>query len=149
MKKEHHLPDEYVQIPYLEICSNKLIDSQSLIMIDAIIPLLIGKGKSPKVWLNIKNQENQWVEIIKNNISNNKQVKIEIDPLENKTIIKVNNLIILNAKMTNPENCSVKQLDLRAVGLNIYGDENGLMIGENKFSGNTIQGAKSLIMLSE
>ena len=141
------LPKEYEQITELEICSNKLIDSQSLIGINDFSPFLIGKGIMPKVWLYFKDPSNSWQLLIRNNQSLHPLIKIESQDVSTKIII--NNEIILDAKMTGPNSCFVSKIDLRPVGLNIYGNNEGLSVGETKLKGNTFKSTKYIIGMNE
>ncbi|SRR5690606_10957860 len=141
------LPIEYIQIPNMEICSNKLINSQSLIGIDEFSPFLVGKGESPQIWLYVKDPKGSWQLIVNKNQSQHPQIKVTSSGGITQIFIK--DEIIVDSKMINEDSCIISKLDLRPVGLNIFGDNNGLTIGQGRFNGNTFKGAKYVIGLKE
>ena len=55
------------------------------------------------------------------------------------------NLIILDATMISDSKCSVKLIDLRPVGINLYGTTKNLIAGKNSFVGNTYKGISFMI----
>lgn len=140
-------PDNVIKLKELTICSNKLIGGGDLIRIGNYVPLVIGNGKSPKIWLNVE-IKNKLFTLIKNNISLNNQVIIIENNQERSTIIKIENKIILSCKLLADYMCVVDQMDLRPIGLNIFGDSENLEIGNSNLSKNTIDSASFLISMS-
>ena len=70
------LPTGYQQPEKLIIASNSLINVQAIIEINGSLPILIGDGKKPRIWLYIPaNKEGtEWYPLVKDNFSTNKDV---------------------------------------------------------------------------
>jgi hypothetical protein len=135
--KNYSFPKGYVPFESINFCSNLLTKPKIIIAADNVAPLIIGVGKVPAIWLKAYDGK-KWISILENNKPTH--------PLTNSAI--VNDTIIVNAgdKTLIRANivggiCNVLYLDLRLIGLNIYGDANGLNIAGNSFTSNTIEGA--------
>ena len=147
MEKElkiSNYPSHLKKLEKLDICSNILIGGGDLIKIENFVPLIIGAGATPKIWITIK-IANNLIELIKENLTENNQIKIEISQSLRKVKIFAENKIIISAKMINDNECLVDELDLRPIGLNIFGNTNELNIAGTNLSNNSISGAKFLI----
>ncbi|TCV17138.1 hypothetical protein EDC17_101155 [Sphingobacterium alimentarium] len=134
----------YSPLEELIICSNKIIGGGQLIKIQDYSPLVVGRGEIPLIWLNVKNN-NKIIELIKENKSFNSNLNVEKSITNRTTIIKVNNSIIIHAKMREENSCIISKIDLRPIGLDIVGDSQKLKIAGNTLSGNTFSGAQYLI----
>ena len=62
---------------------------------------------------------------------------------------KVDTVTLINAKMIDDNSCIINQIDLRPIGLNLFGNENNLTIGTSNFSGNTFQGVTFMIGVND
>lgn len=142
-------PEHYQIIPELHVCSNVAINGGHIIAIGEFPPLIIGKGVIPMVWLYMKINNKVWQPLVTNNISLNSQVLVLEDDENRTTIIKTPGATLLEATMVNTNKCVVRTLDLRPVGLDIFGDSEKLMIGTNRFSNNTFENLQFLIGLDE
>jgi hypothetical protein len=141
------LPKGFVQIQNLEVCSNNLINSFSLIGINDFPPFLIGKGYAPLIWLYIKDQKGNWQLLVEANKTFHPDIRVLKEYKSTKVMI--NQQIIVDSLMTDDNSCVVSELDLRPIGLNIFGDNNGLTIGGNRFTDNTVYGSKYLVGFNE
>lgn len=138
---------EHTKLAKLTICSNILIGGGDLIKIENFVPLVIGAGILPKIWIIIKS-ENKLIEIIKENSTNNNQIRIDTDLKLREVKIFAGYLHLITAKMVKNGECIVNHLDLRPIGLNIFGNSTELNIATNKFSKNSLQGSKFLISMN-
>lgn len=137
-------PTNLDKLKSLEICSNKLIGGGDLVNIQNFVPIIIGNGIVPKIWLTVKN-ENNIIELVKENVSYNNQIIINSNDNFREVKIYANNLLLITAKLINDYECVVNHLDLRPIGLNIFGNDKELNVANTKFSGNSFSGAKFLI----
>ncbi len=144
------VPSEYIPIGTYNFCSNKITNVKYLIDDHGFKPLLIGSGKTPRIWLYARASENEYVQLIDDNKSLVENFEITIN-IENKTIqvIAGKNIIKSILKLNFKQVIEVIQLDLRLVGLNIYGDANQLNVGGNKLIKNSMIGAENFIGMSK
>lgn len=145
-KTKINYPQNIQKLDELTICSNTINGGGDLIQIQDYIPLIIGSGIVPVIWLNIKIDE-KIIQLVSANRSYNRQLDIKENFFNKSIKISVNNTIILFAKMENELTCIVDKIDFRPIGLNIFGDANKLDIAGNTLSRNNISGAKFLIAM--
>lgn len=149
MIREIKYPQNYIPLSRLEVCSNTLIGGGNIIGFDNFSPLLIGKGIVPLVWIYAKADRLNWISIVAESRSNHAKVKIEQNLDQRQIIVKVESTVLLDAKMLNDDSCIVSQIDMRPIGLNLFGDSEALTMGGSKFSGNSFQGVTFMIGISE
>lgn len=147
-----HIPDSYSHYEKLFFCNNTFINLNQIVNDNGFIPLLIGKGEFPRIWLYAKNVNNP-VALVRDNISFLSQVKVNFYQIEKRMSIEIFNMKndyikILEIKSTD-NTPNITHLDLRPIGYNIYGDENSLNIGERKFVNNVFQGMHTLIKIEK
>lgn len=148
MSTEQNLPKDYRPFQELEICSNRLINVEHFIGIDNFSPLLIGNDSTkPLIWLFTRINKQSWIPLVSKNKSNH--TKVFVTEQENSITIIIDGKTIINAVKESDQKCIVNQLDMRPVGFNFYGNENGLNIGNSQFNGNTFQGMKYVIGINE
>jgi hypothetical protein len=144
------LPMDFVSIGSLEVCSNNLIEFKYILDDNGFIPILIGKGEIPRIWIYAKSKDKS-ISIIRDNISNLSNVKINIYSKEKRICVEhmtnsKDNAVLINLVFKN-ELAVITDLDLRPLGYNIYGSENALFFGDSSMRGNTFQGSNSLIKI--
>ena len=146
-KDKPPLPEGYIPFGELIICSNHLINVKVPIEFKNNIPLLVGKGDVPLVWLSTPTTKEgeDWREIVVKNKSMDKRITI-ISPEKNKsTTIKAYNCIIIQVIKKSDEEAEVISLDLRPLGFNIHGNANILYFGTNKFVNNSFKNLWAMI----
>lgn len=143
----NNLPKQFKPYSSLKICSNTLYNGGHLASIGDNLPLIIGKGEIPLIWLQALNDiDNKiFIPIIEKSISKNPNVVISKS--SQALSISILGQQILSLKVINQDSAEVDFLDLRPIGLNLYGDKQTLNIGTNKFSGNSMSGGGVLIGL--
>lgn len=145
MIKENIHPKNFQTLNELNVCSNKIIGGGNIIGIDNFAPLLIGDGIIPAVWLYARIDKVNWTAIVKESESFHSQIQIIANKINREVIIKIENTIILSAKMTSDKICTVDSIDLRPIGFNVYGNANNFQIANSSFNGNTFQGVSFMI----
>lgn len=134
---EFKTPKGYTPLKILDVFSNTLTGGGYLFGVKKFPPLLIGKGKCPKIWLYAR-AGNLWVPAVIDNSSNHEEILVEENHSdETVTISLTTNVVIIRAKTINASHCRLDTLDLRPIGLAVYGDDNGLHIGNMNFSNST------------
>lgn len=153
MAKETNPPKDYIPFKELILCSNKFIDGLIPISVDGNIPLLIGKGDLPLIWLATQVKVGlKWKYIVVENVSLSRHIEIIISK-QNRTVFidfKKDNerrIRILNVTQESDDKAVVNELDLRPIGLNIHGNDKEMLIGTNTLSKNTFQNVRTMIAI--
>ena len=112
-----------------------------------VLPLIIGAGDKPQIWLQAASdsQSKNFISIVENSVS--KHPAIDIIELSGVITVKLQGKAILSVKSTSEKSAVVELMDFRLIGFNIYGDSTSLKVGGSTFSGNTMSGGGVLIGL--
>jgi hypothetical protein len=140
-----NLPKSFQPYQKLTVCSNSLIGGSHIVEISGTLPLIIGKGEKPQVWLQaISNPETkEFVLIVENSIS--KFPTVQVNEVNGALVISVQGKKVLSVRETSGDEAIVDVLDLRPIGLNLYGDSKGMNGGGGSFSGNAMSGGGVLL----
>lgn len=136
-----------IALDELTICSNKIIGGGQLIEIQEYVPLIIGAGETPKIWLRMKFQDKE-ITLINDNRIFNSSITIEENKAEKSTSVKAKDSLIIYSKMLDSKKCIITNLDLRPIGLDIVGNSKELRIAGTTLAGNTFSGTKFIIGMS-
>lgn len=143
------LPDDFKPYKKLNFCSNILIDCKFLLSIGDKIPILIGSNKKPLIWLSaiIDPKKKHYQDLVVASEAIHPLVTIS----ENGSLLNIfaKNQLILSIKSDQPDSALIDNIDLRPIGINIFGDEKVLNVGTNKFSSNTFQNVETMIGFGE
>jgi hypothetical protein len=150
MTNDIALPKDYKPFPKLIICGNTLINVQIPFEIDGETPLLIGDNGAPKIWLSAPASPpaKMWHQIVRTNRSLHEAVKV-IGAGTQEISVTVSNRTILNLSKRPDGISEVTELDLRPIGLNIFGNINKLMVGTNQLVNNTFQNVRIMVGIGE
>jgi len=145
MITRENLPPGYESYRDLNVCSNKLINGGFLLEVGKALPLVIGVGAPPKIWLQAaaNPQASEFVEIVRRSVALHPMVHIATE--HNRLIITVANTVVLDIKSENPESAVINVLDLRPIGFNVFGADGKLVAGGMHFSKSTFSGGGALI----
>jgi len=144
------LPDGYISLNKLNVCSNVLIGGGFIFSLGTILPLIIGKGPVPMIWMQSYDFKSKKSNIlVDGNISRHPDVLVTKpeDGVVEIGIIK--GVRMLRVKNTGGDSSVVSFMDLRPIGLNITGDQNELKVGNSSFSKNTIEGVNVFFGLGD
>ncbi len=141
------LPVQFKPFEVIEIGTNILTKCKALFEINQFIPILIGCGKVPKVWLSIPADKsgNNYQPIVRNNLSLNKQIVVAIG-VDNVRIRSPEGEV-LNVKKVDETKAEVVSIDLRPFRINIYTDQNILMVANNELKHNKFFNADVMVGL--
>lgn len=136
------LPDGYKPLYELNICSNKLKDGANLLAIGEVIPLLIGKGKTPQVWLLAISDvsSNKFIPIVVQNVSKFSSIEVTERKGKGEVTISGPEGIILTVKKTSSGSAKISNLNLSSLGISIQGKNSVLSVGSSVFKNNSITG---------
>ncbi|MDN3551905.1 hypothetical protein QWY74_00215 [Halomonas almeriensis] len=147
MITKNNLPEGFTPYPSLVVCSNTISGGGHVVAAGEILPLLVGKGDKPKIWLQAVEdaKEKRFITIVEASVSQHARVKVYED--EDHLKILVSGDLILSVKSSDSEQAIIDQLDFRPIGLNMQGDSSGLSVGGSVFSGNAMHGGGAFIGL--
>ncbi|KQE85283.1 hypothetical protein [Acinetobacter lactucae] len=144
-----NLPDNYLPLEKLTICSNKIVGGGFPFSLGEGLPIIIGGGNNPNVW--IQALTNSHVKnltlIVDENISKAKEISV-VKPTNGVIEVYYKSTIkILRVKSNGERSATISHLDLRPIGLNITGTPLKLNIGGSSFSNNTVKGTNVFVGL--
>lgn len=129
--------------PIIYFCSNKLIEVNNIINDNGIFPIEIKKDQNHKPLISLTiNHKGEPITVVKNNkilyssfsvnkYLNDSKIEVLFSNVEGKYIIME---LIIEGDIPH-----INKFDLKPLGYNIYGDENGLNIGEMTLANNSFQ----------
>jgi hypothetical protein len=141
-----NLPKSYVAYKSLKVCSNTLSGGGHIASIGDTLPLIIGKGDKPQIWLQaLTNPETkQFTPIVESSVS--KHPAVVVKEVSGYVVVSVQGTQILKVKAKGGS-ANVEILDLRPLGLNLSGNSTSMNVGGNTFSNNSMSGGGVLISL--
>ena len=146
----HPIPETYKPYSTISFCSNILKNLKYILDDNGLIPILIGEGDFPRIWLYAK-KDNKPIALVKDSVSVLPQVKVNISQKEQKMNIEILNMknkyVNLLEIILNKDIPMVSQLDLRPIGYRVFGDSNSLTIGNSNYSGNSFEGINTLVKM--
>lgn len=128
-----NLPSNYEPYKILDFCSNKIIGVNHILEIGGVLPLLIGVGKVPRVWLQGVSEPNQhaFTTIVADSKSIHPAAKVLIKG--DVIVVSLKDVTILKVEAKNSQQAKVSKIDLRPLGLNVFGDQEKLNMGNMQF----------------
>lgn len=138
----YNTPKNLKKLDELVICSNTITGGGFAFSVADALPLIVGGGDRPQVWLQARsgNPQNPFVSIVEASISRNPNIQVFEDPRSGVMQINIQNIPILQVKLSGINKAIISFLDLRPLGLNIWGNTNELSVAGSKFSKNTVKG---------
>lgn len=142
-----NLPKTYQPYQTLTVCNNKLIGGVHVVEIMGVLPLIIGKGDKPQVWLQaISNPEKkEFISVVESSIS--KYPAVIVKEINNAIVITIQGKDVLRVKEISKDKAIVDLMDFRPIGLNLFGDDKFLNMPNGTLSGNSMSGGGVLLGL--
>ncbi|MEL0616610.1 hypothetical protein V6243_07165 [Cobetia marina] len=146
---KYNLPKSYLPYEELVICSNVLLGGGHVVSIGDVLPVIIGSGEKPQVWLQVvlNNKKNEFVSIVENSVS--KHPDIEVLEMNGVMTVSIKGKSIISVRAVSESKAIVDSMDLRPIGLNMYGDSSSMNVGGNTFAGNRMFGGGILLGLAQ
>ena len=143
------LPEDYEPFKELVICSNSFINGYIPINISGHIPFLVGKGEYPTVWISgpASKDGSLWKDIVIKNKTPDDNISIIFSEKDKLVNISIGSAILIQVKKISDERAEIISIDFRLLGLNIYGDINGLYVATNLFQNNSFANAYTMMSL--
>lgn len=139
------LPSQFEPIKEIKLGSNTLENVTAILTVKGFIPLLIGEGEPPRVWLYIPaNKEGtEWYPLVKDNFSSNPSVEVKV--AKKMISIRTPEGTILAGLRGKDNKFIITKLDLRPFGLNVFADEKGLTVMGSVLSQNVFKNVNVMI----
>lgn len=139
------LPTTYKPYQQLTVCSNLLIGGGHLVVLGDVLPLLVGCGEAPMVWLQapVDQTGKTYVPLVAASVALHPAVSIVSD--EKGLTISIGGTPVIHVIQTSTESATIDLLDLRPIGLNISGNTDSLLAGGANLSHNTFSGGGTML----
>lgn len=140
-----NLPEGFQPYDKLTLCSNILAGGGHLLEAQGALPIVIGKGPLPLVWLQAPTdtQGKEFILLVAASVASHPA--ISVSQSASGVSVFAGGAPILNVYAPNNTEAVVDKLDLRPLGYNIHGDSRGLVAGGMKLARNTAAGSQVLI----
>jgi hypothetical protein len=135
-----NLPTDYTPYQDVSFCSNSILGGGHIFAMGKVLPLLIGIGHLPRVWLQAvaSAEDKEFVTIV----SDSKAIHpaVNVSAVGNKVVVSAHGTAVLIAESSRDNQVVVTEVDFRPLGLSVFGTANSLNLGgmqlsHNKFSG--------------
>lgn len=149
MRVDTSLPDGYQPYKTLDVCSNRFVDVEVVFSVNGQPAFLIGKGATPRIWLAapLTASRERWDYIVVGNDAITSLIQVKTVGRSHTTTIRLKETTLLTARETGPDVVKITTLDLRPVGLNIWGDSSVLYIAGNSFVNNHFERVRTAFAL--
>ena len=143
------LPKDYIAYHTLTVCTNKMVNGQVPITLKTGIPFLVGKGTIPLIWLSVptSKEATNWKYIVEKNQTKDDRVSIVLTDTDKSLRIMFQNINLMQVNGISDDEAEISYLDLRPVGLNVYGDTSGLFVGTNRLKGNSFNSVYGMVKI--
>jgi len=148
-----HLPPDYIPFERLLICGNTLINCSVPLKMKGKPPFLVGKGPGPILWVWLSMPENKkidkWLSLVQKNISTNRRIVVASAGESGVIITTIAAPLqpVLAATRDSEVQATIHTLDLRHIGLRVFGDQKGLVLGTNTLIGNTFENVDTMLSI--
>lgn len=143
------LPSTYSPYQQLNVCSNRVIGGGHLLQAGKALPLLIGKGPIPQVWLQAPTDPlgKAFAPLVAASVATHPAVLVSTEG--GALVVYVGGKLVLRVRQVNDQQAEIDELDLRPIGFNIFGNKSSLNAGGMHMSGNTVAGGGTFLAFGE
>jgi hypothetical protein len=151
--QENDIPEDYVPYKNVSLCGNMLMNVRFLVEIRKTLhPFLIGKGKIPYIWVSAPTapgqQVQQWSRIIERSTAKVPSVDIEVRASEGMMGIRINGKTLLSVSKFDEDSITVSEIDLRLIGLTLFGSNNQLTVGNSQYTSSALMGFRAFLVIN-
>ncbi len=134
------LPADYAPYQNVSFCSNSILGGGHIFVMGKVLPLLIGIGHLPRVWLQaVASPGSKELVTI---VADSKAIHpaVNVSTVRNKVVVSVHGTAVLIAESSGDSQVVVTEVDFRPLGLNVFGNASSLNLGAMQLSNNTFSG---------
>jgi hypothetical protein len=143
------LSPDYLPYRRLVFCGNELENVRVPLLLKGHPVLLVGSGgQQPRIWLGFPLPDGRWGRLVEDNGTADQSAPetaltpVKVYRQQDSVEVLVGNLPIVKAQQESPILARVQFIDLRPLGLNIFGSAaTGLSVGSANFSQNASYGS--------
>lgn len=134
------LPEGYTAFQDLNFCSNSILGGGHIFAMGRVLPLLVGVGVAPRVWLQAVADpgSKEFVTIVADSVSTHPAVDVSV--VGNTVVVSVRRKVVLTAEAIDDRHAVVSDIDFRPLGLNVFGNSTALSLGGMTLTHNTMSG---------
>jgi len=135
-----NLPEHFRPYQSLSFCSNNISGGGHIFAMGQILPLLIGVGPTPRIWLQAVAApgSKSFVTVVADSKATHPAVNVEVDG--GKVVVSVQGIAVLTVEAKDDQRAIVSEVDFRPLGLNVFGSSSSLNLGGMQLSNNTFSG---------
>lgn len=135
-----NLPEHFRPYQSLKFCSNNITGGGHIFAMGQVLPLLIGTGPSPRIWLQAVEApgSKNFVTVVADSKATHPAVNVNVDG--GKVNISVRGIAVLTVEANDDQKALISELDFRPLGLNVFGSSSSLNLGDMQLSNNTFAG---------
>jgi hypothetical protein len=143
------LPGDFVPFSLLSVCGNTMTNGKAPFAFGDTVPLLVGAGERVKIWLSApKDRAGQhWMDLIVAGRAIHPEVKVLYSEDSSEVSVQWRRVPMIEIKKDSLKAARVTFLDLRPVGLNIFGDSQSLQLGPHRLVRNSFDNVGFMAML--
>jgi len=140
MITRENLPKHFKPYQSLSFCSNDISGGGHIFAMGEVLPLLIGVGRSPRVWLQAVAApgSKKFVTVVADSKATHPAVDVTVDGV--KVVVSVRGITVLTVEAKNDQRAVVSEINFRPLGLNVFGSLSSLNLGGMQLSNNTFSG---------
>lgn len=140
-----NLPQAYKPYQRLIVCSNVLSGGGHLVAVGEVLPLLVGSGEGPMVWLQGPTDQTakNYVPLVAASVALHRAVTVVRNELG--LTVSIGGATVLHVTQTSSDSAVIDLVDLRPIGLNIFGSAASLNAGGAVLSHNSFSGGGTLL----
>jgi hypothetical protein len=148
MIRAHKLPSGYAPYKKVNFCTNILLGETLLIALGDVLPVLVGSGTKPQIWIQALQspQGKKFITLVDASISLHPKVRVE--EADGKVRVTVEGKTVLLVEQKSEAELTIHSIDLRPVGFNVYGDSSGLHSGGITFKNSTFDSVGTMMSFS-
>ncbi|WP_444903834.1 hypothetical protein ACJJIU_00305 [Microbulbifer sp. CnH-101-E] len=143
--KPDSLPTNFSPYSEIEIAQNRLLGGKALFSFNEFMPLLVGKGATPKVWIYIPEDSTgmRWQPLVRSNRSLHELVEVTVK--DRSVTVVTPDGVVLEVQESNDSKVDIIQLNLSPFGINVKLEGDVLNVMGSSLSGNLVIGSDVLI----
>jgi hypothetical protein len=145
------LPPDFLPFARLDVCSNVMNGGKAPFLIGDKVPLLVGKNSHAKFWLSAPKDRaaTEWVDLIVAGTTVHPDVKVLFSEDQRTISVQFRRQPVLELRVVSADSADLSFIDLRPIGLNIFGDNDGLHLGTNRLSSNSFKNVAYMAKLGQ
>ncbi|WP_432777609.1 hypothetical protein O4O02_23620 [Pseudomonas fortuita] len=133
------LPKNFRPYQILNFCSNKLMSGTHLFAIGNKLPIIVGAGVKPQIWLYGVTSPGRGRHTLLVDSSIPQHSFVRVVEMGRQLLVKVHGATVLKVEQNSEDQAVVSEIDLRSIGYNVHGGVSSLSIGGVQFSSSTFK----------